>query len=588
MNGLFADDSFKPNRRFTLALFYAVVVTFILLVGLEQAFSNDLWKALYTGRYIALEGGFPAHHNFTFMPVKTNLSRHGWTWLGNLCFYGTYKIGELPALQFFRLFLMLFPVLLFHSLVDYRPGAGLLALFSLFLLGIKQKLMLRNALFLIPFLALLIWSWARFSGTRSRKIYLFIPPTIWLWSNLHGSYLVGLGFLGLFVLGKQLDSWLADRSGKLLFKYWLVLGLSLAGTILLHPRGPDLHPVNRIQRLVPGNHSSTVSTGGRNDLSKRSSPAWSSWLKQNWRYSLFKKELYSTEFDFPLDNLHKIYVAASLLVLLLGTTAFVVAWPVFRWELFLPFLGSVYLGLAVLRAVAVIPLVCVGIMLTKASRGDFDDFSGNRWYFIGALSLTVFLLCYLTLGPLFEKPSKHFSYNDYRPRGFGRHPRFSRAVPAYLRREYPNVKVLNAYDLGSWLIWNWWPQRRVFIDSKNSAYAEEFRKHIFNKNYVQLAREYKLSVVVLPLDSELLYAYFIPAPKWRLLAFDRGMVALARKNFLDNRGQTEPRPVGQLRLEPVADQSRSSPELKRLMSRVEQFISSRRNSPAEIGRFQSP
>ena len=74
----------------------------------------------------------------------------------------------------------------------------------------NQFIVLRPQLFgLVCFTGLL----SRLTGKPHRTDWVSLPALLLVWANLHGSFVVGLGLLAAFTLGRAID--VVRRSGKL-------------------------------------------------------------------------------------------------------------------------------------------------------------------------------------------------------------------------------------------------------------------------------------------------------------------------------------------------------------------------------------
>ena len=142
---------FFQKNRLRMSLFYTALIFFVIPLTLTKIAAPDFFKALYAGRYLAEYVQLPHHSFFTFSPVKDLFLAENFNWLGNLTFYGLFELGGYPLLQIFRVFLVLFYLILMHSIVGFRSTPLILLFLFTLVLGSEQKLLMRNSIFLLPY-----------------------------------------------------------------------------------------------------------------------------------------------------------------------------------------------------------------------------------------------------------------------------------------------------------------------------------------------------------------------------------------------------------------------------------------------------
>ncbi|MBN2054511.1 hypothetical protein JW905_06290, partial [bacterium] len=91
--------------------------------------------------------------------------------------------------------------------------------------------------------------------------------------------------------------------------------------------------------------------------------------------------------------------------------------------------------------------------------------------------------------------------------------------------------VFNQYDLGSYLIWKWYPRRKVFIDGRNQVYPVEFFKEYLSvnasaANLDRVMDKYGIDCVLVvnqvppPGSPRGVYNYLSESQVWRLVYWD--------------------------------------------------------------------
>lgn len=547
-----------PYRKSLLYgfLFFGLILLFAFPLSFHQIYANDIWKALYSGRYLSVFQQFPHHSTFTYSPVKDFLVRDTFNWLGNLVLLGVFRAGGAIGLQGLRFAFVLFAVLLPLSLSSNRRNPMLLLFLICFLFGIEQKLLMRTAIFVVPGITLLFWFLMRFEIETSPNYLWGIPVVFLFWSSMHGSYIVGLILLILAWFGGLLDV-LRNTELNALYRplrVGLILLLSLVVVTFVKPF-PDYTfwnkttgMVQRVERSVStlagglsfGNIDSeaTNSSGISRGSDQGSSTAQSSvsgkekssllqWSFQKLRQMIISDRPWrSNEFSFPLSEYSFLFVSMTMALFPLGFAVFWVG-DRFRFFHFLPFLGAFFLSVSYLRTIGYFPLVLLPITLTKARFGDFDRIK------IGGVVqyASVFAVAILSLNMTYYawkgNVAAFFGSPEMELRaGYAR--RFSPNVPNYVLRKYPSERVYTPYNVSGYLIWKWWPYKQVIFDTKGSAYTDDFFREFGANHQKDLMDRYNIDFVINPYHVPYVFSYYIPDRDWHLLAYDSGMMFFGR------------------------------------------------------------
>ncbi len=574
-------------------IFYLALITVVLPLALRQIAANDLWKSLYTGRYIAQKLEFPHHSAFTFSPVKAGIhDRHSWTWLGNLIFYEIYSLSGQFGLQLFRIILLIFVLVLVHSYVDFKAHPLVLLLLVVGVFGLLQKLLLRNAIFLLPGLTLLYWLWYQARFKKRDWLLWLLPALIIVWGNLHGSYLVGMGVCGLLVIGDFIDLlWRrAERKNKLWYvTSVLILLVSLLGVTYVKPLAPDYKAVNTVSRIFQmGQGGLLNATSQVGEKSKKSNfyQQIKKALQSTAFGNVYKNELRSDEFSFPLDDPTRLDMSVTLALLFTYILFTVLNSNQFRFALFLPFLVTTVVGLGYSRTVALVPLTVISFMLIKYTlmEGLEYNFSGAiKWVCVVGLALLGLNLYYRAFTQTLQKFTGH-PYYEY---GLGRCGWLGQGVPKYLLEDYKTERFYNHYDVGSWLIWNWWPEKKVFYDTKGSAYKMKFRRSYQKYSPPLYMQKNDYEYGVFPLHTKWIFYYFIPHPDWQIIALDSGLIAFKKREKKERVIAEKQSIFDKIRLSKQEFKELASPSRSRFLDVVE-FILDMNNRKKMVAKFKGP
>ncbi len=221
------------------------IVVLLALLFLTTSYQplhySDLWGHLSYGRWIWANQAVPRVE--PLMPLAEGVPFVDIAWLSQLTEYGlVHKFGTAGA-QFFYAGLITAAFTLILGAV-YRRTESLLAVLAAFLTfgggGYQQLLIVRPQLAgLAAFCLVLV---VATSSVERKWHWWAVPLTFALWANLHGSFVVGLGLMGLMALGRSFD--IIWRTGQLTTPFRdsvtrrLVLLTQLgAAAVLLNPYG---------------------------------------------------------------------------------------------------------------------------------------------------------------------------------------------------------------------------------------------------------------------------------------------------------------------------------------------------------------
>ncbi len=209
------------------------VVSLILGRLTASTADPDLWGYLSFGRLFWNSGGFPYHDIYAYTPTKDVWVYH--EWLTGVMFYTLFMWLGPACLQVMKYILGLGTALLIFMTARARGTSLAMAVTGLLLVsplfGFSYS-PVRAQIFTYFFLALTLFILERSKVTDKQKHLFWFLPIFFLWANLHGGFIVGLGIIGIFVAGHLI----AGCKTRLLI---IVLGLSAACTFI-NPYGANL------------------------------------------------------------------------------------------------------------------------------------------------------------------------------------------------------------------------------------------------------------------------------------------------------------------------------------------------------------
>jgi hypothetical protein len=239
-------DRIPPQFQLTKRAVVLVGILGLLftLCSYQPLWHSDLWGHLSYGRWIWQMKAVPRVE--PLMPLAQGVPFIDIAWLSQLAGYGMINQFGVAGAQFLYAGLISLAFALVLAAVYRRTGSLIACLATLLVFGwgcYQQLLVIRPQLAgLVCFAVTLVVG----TSTVGRRWHWWaIPLTFALWANLHGSFPVGLGLLGLLTLGRIFDVvWrvsiraaLRDSEVRRLF----LLTQIAAASVLLNPYGVGVY-----------------------------------------------------------------------------------------------------------------------------------------------------------------------------------------------------------------------------------------------------------------------------------------------------------------------------------------------------------
>jgi hypothetical protein len=198
----------------------------VLLVALRKDLVVDGWMALVSGRWIA-QHGLPSHDTLT---VWTHGRR--WTdqqWLAQLALYGLWRLGGIKLALLVHALLVTSGIV-GAALIARTRGASALSVtwvaIPVLIAYYPVASVMRPQSFAFPLFAATLWLVLSDARKPSRRVFLTLPLLV-LWTNLHGSVLLGamlVSLTGLVAMVQQRRP--SGRGLALLLAPWACLFVS--------------------------------------------------------------------------------------------------------------------------------------------------------------------------------------------------------------------------------------------------------------------------------------------------------------------------------------------------------------------------
>jgi hypothetical protein len=477
----------------TRKLFVLVLALGLFVLASRNVTDPDVWWHLRTGEMIV-----QTHHAPHFDPYSYTRAGQPWIdheWLSEVLIYLLLRAGGWSGLIMFFAAVVAAAHLLAFARSPGKPYvAGVVTLLGAFTAAPSWGV--RPQMLTLLLASLVLWLLER-SHRTPRLVWWMVPLTL-LWANLHAGWALGIGFGILFAMGEALDAAFGFRSwtevGERLRRLIPVLVLSLA-VVAINPYGARLYAYP-FQTL----HSRTM----LNYISE-------------WAAADFHQARY-----------------APLGLMILGT----VLLPALSPRRLAPreLLLLAVVTYAALRSVRHIPIyVLVAVPILSATLTSWMEERKWRWQELpdrplaqskaiaNAILLVIFVIFVavrikVVTGGQSEAEAKEFPT----------------AAVSFLRASHLPGPMLNHYNWGGYLIWQLYPEYKVFIDGRADVYGDDLMDERYSLYWVQRSDWQKdlesrdIRLVVLPPDAPLVTA-LREAPDWKQAYADAQAVVLARQ-----------------------------------------------------------
>ena len=486
-SSLFRDASI-PQTLFSFAAMLGVCLVARVFYALRSFnVDSDLWWHIEYGEGILRTHHWPTVEQFSFTAAGQRWLSY--EWLGDVLLAAVYRAGGLRGLGFLLILLAsLFALALYYytSVRCGNPKAGFLA--TAILINLENSFNLRPQMLGYLFLIFTLIILDRFRRGHLRAVWL-LPPLMLLWINTHGSWIIGLGVIGVYLASSltslhigniETHRWSAAERRQLTMAFVLS-----AVATLVTPYGAELAKFPFIVSSWPLGVASV----------------------QEWQPMKFK---------LAGDKLFLVLILGFFLVQ-------VIVRPKWKFEELGLFLFGTAMACIHLRFLSLFMAFFAPLFVTilaswmpKYDRSK-EIYGLNAAIILGLLGAMVWYF-----------PSE----SHYRQMVSNNFP--VKAVE-YVNTHPVPEPMYNSYEFGGYLLWARGPEHKVFIDGRTEVYerAGVFQNQValFNLEPGSLAvlEKYKIQSCLL-LPDETLSTVLAAVPEWeKIYADDRAVLFVRRK-----------------------------------------------------------
>ncbi len=485
----------KPQARLRLTLDQVYVTAALMLIALRPLLTpippHDFWWHMATGRVILETGTIPQNDLFSYTRAGEPFFNQGW--LAQLLMALIHRIGGLPLIIVVQALVLALAYGLLLRLCILRTNRIRACVAILLLVTMPLSFdnwTVRPQTYVFPLFAGFLTILTEYRLGSARRLWL-LPALMALWVNMHGSFVLGLGLIGIVFAGETIKRW-RSASGPRLDVPLIVWGAATAAATLLNPRGVEV--LGYVTNLIGSSQVTDLVT------------EWSPPTIRDINGAIFFLFLIVTALTLiyarTRPDLTDLVLFGAFLWLALGATRNIV------W------LGFVATPLLAVQATTLLP---------PPPQRRFQGIPAMNAALIGLLALL------LLIGSPWVKPA-------LLPPETG--ALIAKGTPVAATRALQELpqrpqRLFHAMSYGSYLIWAA-PEQKVFIDPRIELYPfEQWRDYILlgqGGDVEALLAKYRIDGMMLSIEEQapLLEYARAHADLWREVYADEETVVLVR------------------------------------------------------------
>jgi hypothetical protein len=465
-------------------------------------YDGDLWFHLLYGRYMIEHHTLvPDHSIYTWTPTNNTIYC---AWIGQMVYYLIYKFtGDtgIIVLRYFSssvLFVALFYLARQRNTL-YNPIIWFSA--TLCILIIMPGVLDKPEVLSFALMTILVFNWYIIKQLRKDalfRIYLF-PLLILIWVNTHGVFFFGCIFLFCVGMGESINQiFYKQNSLPRMVYFHLCVALFLsAGATFVTPYG-----YTYIQQLI-------VSLFDKQ-------------LANHYKFVL----AYAKTFDINGPHLLLFaYTAVGLLAL--------VFIPSLRKKQldFVPIISNLVFAFIFTRYARTTylwaPVFCLCVAYYAA--GITITHHLRKILFVVGFAITSFILSGWILYQESIYPTKE-RWLDF---GLCEFAVIDDEI-SFIKENYPDARIGNTIDHGTYMLWEMWPKTKVMIDNRYFPFQNWFDEYLIflmGQNVEEFIQKYPFDVIEIKHSAVHLLKWFYKAKDWKLAFYGKGAAVFVRSTL---------------------------------------------------------
>lgn len=395
----------------------AMLFPALFLLTIFKLIDTDLWLHMKAGQVITETGGFIYNDIFSYTAAGREWLYH--EWLFGVVSYHLYSLLGVNGLIIGKAVLLTLAFIIIYKTMRLRDVNPWLASFilSIGVLAARFRFTERPHIFKFLFVAAFIYI-LDLHRLKGRNRLWFLPVIQLLWTNIHGSFILGPAIIGIYLFSEAFTGKRQELKGLAA----ILILTSL--TTLINPYGLKL---------------------------------------LSFSLGFGEKQVLASITEWKPSQLKDFYGAFGML-LVAGLASFSLKYK--RTELvdLLLFGLFAYLSFKAIRFTALFSLATAPII---AGNIQYLDIRATRR--IAPMVLIVLTIVgMLTFHEIRRNPILVF--------GLGSGQAFPEKAAAFVKKNNIRGNMYNSYVFGGHLIWSLYPERKVFVDGRAEVYDKEFQE----------------------------------------------------------------------------------------------------------------
>lgn len=479
-----------------ILLFYVLSI----VIKTDNSFDTDLGRHIRIGDIVLNQGFVPKVNLFSY--TYPDFSHINLQYLFGVFVYSGQNIIGINNLLFIKLFTVFLSVLLILLIVGTRNVVLLLPIGFIFLHLLRDRIDLRPEIFSFLFTGIIYLILNRYESKKTKLIFL-LPVIQFIWINFHIYFIIGfilqIGFLVHFFIRKELIK----------FKYLFLILVFSISLSLVNPFQLDglLYPFNVFE-----NYPVTV---------------------QENQSIFYLEKLGIRDRNFLFLKLSVLIVIISLIVGFLRKTLN------FK-NIFLSLAGLI-LGFIHLRSMPYLFFLSFPSIL--------QNFGRIKPSVITNLLLLISVLLSFLESTLYLN-GYYYQYSDSKNKPVLKFEEHYKSGLDFITAYSLRGPIFNNFDVGGYIIYRLYPNKKIFIDSRAEAYPKDFYNYEYStgkgelEDFLVLDERYKFNTIVF-VYSDLnpwernFTKVILNEKQWGLIYLDDYIYILTKKDIIAEKNLKE-------------------------------------------------